>query len=371
MTDQRTPYEIGVGVYDHYASIDDVKSYYGVLAIYALARLGVRHHDEAILQRVETILARFPDDVVHPNYNFPSYRIGGNALAYMLSIGRLRERAPEVAFYADEMMNAPRDRRGILEHIQPPAGRIWIDVVTAATPYLLFAGTALHRPDWIDEAVHQAVAMYDALLDQTTGLLHQSEGFVAPGVRSTDHWGRGQGWGILGLAELAVSLAPTHPRREDVERRFVALATTLLAHQSPRGYWRQQVSDPSAWEELSGTGLIAYSYGLGLESGLLGPDRFAEPTQRAIQGIARFSVNPDLSTENSCPGTLSPGEGAAKGTPAAYLAKEPHRDEVHSFAPIMLAMSVAPVVGVTDVVLRDAPQTTTYLESLSALERNP
>lgn len=362
MADVRTPFDTAIGVYDHYESIDEVKAYYGVLSIYGLARLGVRYGDEATLRRVEGILDRFPDQVEHPPYNFPSYAIGGNALAYMVSRGRRPRRAVEVAEYAAEMMNAARDDRRILELPRPPRGRIWIDVATAASPFLLFAGAALNRPAWVGEAVHQSVAMYDVLRDPETGLLHQCEGFIAPGVRSTDHWGRGQGWGIVGLAELAVGLPSDHPRRDDVTSRFQELSEALLPYQSDRGYWRQEVCDPTAWEELSGTGLIAYSIGLGIEAGLLPRERFAGAVRRAIEGIARYGVNPDLSTENSCPGTLCPGDGPEKGTPAAYLAREPYRDEVHSFAPVILAMSVAPVVGVEQVTLREAPQTTTYLE---------
>lgn len=361
MTHVRTPSATAIGVYDHYEAIDEVKAYYGVLAIYGLARLGFRHQDDAVLGRVERILARFPDQIDHPRYNFPSYAVGGNALAYMVSSGRLQHRAADVSEYAEEMMTAARDGRGILELPNSPGGRIWIDVATAASPFLLFAGTALGRPAWIDEAVHQSVAMYDALLDDDTGLLHQCEGFIAPGVRSSDHWGRGQGWGILGLAELAAGLPVDHPRRPDVIARLRELSETLLPYQSGRGYWRQEVNEPTAWEELSGTGLIAYSLGLSIEAGILSPDRFAEPVRRAIEGIARHGVNPDFSTENSCPGTLCPGEGSEKGTPAAYIARKPYRDEVHSFAPVILAMSVAPVVGVGQVTLRDAPQSTTYL----------
>ncbi|WP_116951771.1 glycoside hydrolase family 88 protein [Jiangella endophytica] len=356
----RPPRAVGVGVYDRYESLTEVKAYYGVLAIYALARLADRYQDRGLLARVERILARFPDEVDHPPYNFASYRIGGCATAYEAARGRATGRHDLLAEYAEEMMTAPRDARGILEHIAPPRGRIWIDVAMAAAPFLLYAGRALDRPEYVDEAVHQAVALHDALLDTATGLLHQCEGFLGAGVRSTDHWGRGNGWGHLALAELAAGLSEDHPGHADVVARFVALSARLLPYQSRRGLWRQELPDPGSWEESSGTGLITYSLGRGIEAGVLDPQTYGPAVRRGIAGLGGYAVNPDWSTENSCPGTLCPGDGTAR----AYVElREPHRDEVHSFAAIILAMSVAPVVGVESVALRAARQTTTYLEA--------
>lgn len=52
------PLATAVGLYDHYESIAEVKHYYGVLAIYALARTAEAVGDEALWQRVERILRR-------------------------------------------------------------------------------------------------------------------------------------------------------------------------------------------------------------------------------------------------------------------------------------------------------------------------
>jgi unsaturated rhamnogalacturonyl hydrolase len=326
-----------------------VKAYYGVLAIYGLARLAVEHNRPQLLDRVEEILADFPDRIDHPHYNFPSYRVGGNALAYMIFLGRLPARRGELRHYADEMMTAPRDHNGVLEHIHPPRGRIWIDVATAASPFLTFAGRALGDPSFLDEAAHQSIALYDALIDRDIGLLHQCEGFLASGVRSTDHWGRGTGWGILGLAELVDALPAGHPARPDAETRLLDLATALVNYQTAGGLWRQEIPSEEAWEETSGTGLIVYAMALGIRAGVLDADTFLEPVKRGILGLTHFSVNSDYSTEGSCPGTLCPGDG----TPHAYVTlRRPEHDEVHSFSAIILAMAAAGIVDVRQVRLR-------------------
>lgn len=346
------PLTTAVGLYDHYSGIREVTAYYGVLGIYALARTAEAADSEEIWSTVEHALRRFPDQVEHPRYNFASYRIGGIAQSFAFWQGRMGDRRDLVVEYAEELMTAPRDPYGVLTKINEPHDKTWIDVAMAATPYLLHAGLALDRQDWIAEAIHQSVAMYDDFLDPDNGLLHQCRGFVAPGVLSTDHWGRGNGWGHFGLAELVRDLPRDHPRWDEVAQRFRLLSEALLPYQSESGLWRQEIPMESAWEESSGTGLFAYGFGVGMAAGVLERDKFAEPLARAIHGLAKHAINPDHSTELSCPGTLAPGEGELKGTPEAYVTlKSPYRDEPHGFAPLMLALTRARDVGIDRVVI--------------------
>lgn len=359
--------ELAIGLYDHYQSVAEVKAYYGVLAIYALARTAVETASDPLLAKVETVLRRFPDQIDHPHYNFLSYRIGGIAQSYLIEQGRMLDRRALLQEYAEEMMAAPRDGRGILTMPHSAGDLIWIDVAMAATPFLMFAGQAFGRDDYVEEAVNQAVLMYDEFLDPATGLLHQCKNFIAPGVRSSDHWSRGNGWGFFALAELVAGLPTDHPRKAEVEQRYLALATSLLAYQGPHGLWRQEIPMAEAWEESSGTALILYGLGLGLRANTLAGPRWAEAVTSGLQGLTRYCINPDYSTENSCPGTLCPGSGAEKGTPSAYVRlRTPHRDEPHSFGTFMLALSIADTVGLAELPLRSRHQTTPYLTEVSA-----
>ncbi|WP_432120105.1 glycoside hydrolase family 88 protein [Streptomyces sp. bgisy032] len=357
------PASLAVDLYDHYERTGEVKAYYGLLALYALARVGRDTENPAVLDHVERVLRRFPDEIAHPPYNFPSYRIGGMAQSFLLAQGRMPERREWVREYAEEMKTAPRDDKGILKLPHTSGDLIWIDAAMAATPFLLYAGQALRERRYLDEAVDQAVLLYDELLDPANGLLHQCRGFIAPGVLSQDHWGRGNGWGYFALAELVRGLAHDDPRRGEVVSRFRALSQALLPHQSPRGLWRQEIPLPTAWEESSGTGLILYGIGTGIECGVLEGPVWRDALRRGLTGLTATCVNQDFSIENSCPGTLCPGTGAAKGTVEAYLtAQAPYRDEPHGCGPLILALSVAPAAGVDCVVLRAEPQQTTFLE---------
>jgi unsaturated rhamnogalacturonyl hydrolase len=339
------PLEVARQLFEHYEQIAEIKHYYGLLAIYGLCMTGRFSGRAETVKRAIQILSSFPDRVAHPHYNFPSYRIGGIPRAYMLYTGDMANDATRdlVMQYATEMMTAPRDDQGILclpGH--PSHSLIWIDVAMAATPFLLFSGLALKKPSMVEEAVLQATRMYQVFLDPKTGLLFQSRGFIGPGQYSSDHWSRGNGWGILALTELVDHLPPDSKHVSEVRRLLADHLNALLPFQGPRGLWFQHVSapdDPRNWEESSGSALFLYALGTALRHKVLtSPAAFAA-FHRGIDALLAHCINPDFSTERCCHGCLAPGEGTLRGTPEAYMTLcSPVHDEPHSFGPLMFAL---------------------------------
>lgn len=351
-----SPKELIIRLYNRYESIDEIKHYYGILAIYALCRIADDTHDQALIAQCQKILHRFPDRIQHPYYNFPSYRIAGIARAYMFMCGHDAESQQLVAHYADEMMSAARDPQGIMKHPKEVASDlIWIDVAMAVTPYLLFAGLALHNDRYIDEAAKQTFLMYDAFLDHSNGLLHQAKNFMGPGLISHDHWSRGNGWGYIALTELIQYLPANSPHRAKAEKYFRDLSAALLLHQNKRGLWRQEIPLPSAWEESSGTGLILYGFGVGIRLGLLPKSGYMSAFERGVKGLSQYCIEPDFSTLYTCEGCLCPGQGDQKGTVQAYLTdKSPRKNDGHSWGPFMLAFDEARRLGIADLPLMSA-----------------
>ncbi|SDD75346.1 unsaturated rhamnogalacturonyl hydrolase [Paenibacillus sp. UNCCL117] len=347
------PLEAAVKLYDHFEAREQVKHYYGLLAIYGLvqaAELEAERGDTGLLERCRAILGKFPDEIEHPRYNFPSYTIGGIPKAYAFYKRLMPESGGQVTEYAEEMMTAPRDPEGIMKHrYEPDRNLIWIDVAMAVTPYLLFAGLALGEERYIDEAARQTFLMVERFMDPDNGLLHQCLNFVAPGVFSEDHWSRGNGWGYIGLTELVRHLPANSPHRPQAERLFREMSAALLPHQSERGLWRQEIPFEYSYEESSGTALFLYGYGTGIRLGLLERSVYEPAFRRGIEGLWRHCINEDFSTERSCPGCLCPGEGKEKGTVKAYVTlKLPHRDEPHSFGPFILALTEAHLNGISE-----------------------
>jgi len=327
-----------------------VHQYYGLLAYYGLAQAAVAGENEAYLKKCKEYLAQYPDNFPHPHYNFESYRVGGNAKAWLLFKGLAPEWKEEIREYAEKTMMAPMDENGIMCHPKNNQG-IWIDVVTCTTPFMLYAGLALEEEKYIDFAADQCFKMYEVFLDQTCGLLHQARGFMSnPKRMSFDHWSRGNGWGLVGLAELVRYLPADSKHREKAETYFVDMMEALLPHQTNRGLWRQEIIEPMAWEESSGTALILYGMGIGIRLGLLKGDAYKEAFKKGIEGLGMYCIKENFQTTRSCPGCMCPGLGEEKGTVRAYLTYQtPAEDEEHSYGCMMLAFSEAYKNGITEV----------------------
>ena len=347
--------EIAFNVLKRYMEVQNptLKNYYGVVACYGLAHLaelGGEGSEE--MEMAKDVLKNYAERINHPGYNFPSYRVCGNAKARAVYMGYSDE-VETVREYADEMLTATRNAMGIIS--RPRAGhheKIWIDAATAVTPFLVFAGRIFNEQKYYDEAVKQTIMMYDAFMDSENGLLHQAQGFCdgySPAKISEDHWSRGNGWGLFPLAELVEHLPKDHPEYQKVVNYYINHVNALLPYQSENGLWRQEITLESyhgleSYEETSGTGLIAYAIGVGIRTGVLDRKTYFPVLNHAIMGLKKVSIGENYDIYNSCPSCLSPGDGSI----FAYLSLIPPVNENHGAGPVVMALAEAHRCGLIE-----------------------
>lgn len=343
--------QIAERLFKRYEETHRVYHYYGLLALYALAQTADQAGDEKMLKKCKNMLALYPDKVEHPHYNFINYKVGGNGKAFLVYKGLFDEEKENLRRYAEKTLEGPFDSHGIMcLPTDPDRNKIWIDVVTAVTPFMLYAGLALGEGKYIDFAAEQCLKMYEVFLDRTCGLLHQARGFMENSeFISHDHWCRGNGWGYIGLAVLVEELPQNSKYRPRAEKYFRDLSKAIIEHQTEKGVWRQEMTAPYSWDEASGTGIFAYGLGVGLRCGMLEEETYRMPFLKSLEGILKYFINDDFSTNMSCGGCLCPGEGRDKGTVNAYLTQVyPQKDEPHSYGSLMLAFVEAHRNGITD-----------------------
>jgi unsaturated rhamnogalacturonyl hydrolase len=245
--------------------------------------------------------------------------------------------------HAEELVAThPRDTHGIFGKLDAP-DKIWIDSAFAVCPFLAIVGRLANRREFIDEACHQMTAMHAALLDRSNGLYHQSLNFAGPGKLSQDHWSRGNGWAALPLADLSVELPEDHPERPCLRAMFLEHMQGCVRAQDAQGLWHQELTDHESYVETSGTGLILYGMGRGLEHGLL-PESFRESFLRGLRGYLSY-IAMDGSVSNTCVGCLCPGDGSID----AYKAKPWKLNDPHAFGPVVLAFAQALKLGIQTV----------------------
>ena len=224
--------------------------------------------------------------------------------------------------YAEKTYNALRSDDGIICYKKPvPWKWIWVDAITAVAPFMLFAGLALNEKRYVDFAAEQTILIYDALVDPACGLVHQVRGrYEEDEFRcSEDHWSRGNGWMMVAFAELVEYLPKDSPYYNDLIKRYQHFCENLIKYQSMRGLWRQEMIVEGAWEESSGTGLLAYGIGVGIRMGVLNDEKYKVAFDKALSGLANHCIYENYNTYNSCESNSFPGDGDERGTVYAYI----------------------------------------------------
>lgn len=326
--------------FEKYCGLHGFEHYAGILALHGMARLAIRTGAPRDQATIVCRLRPFADGRMEWRGNFPNYFAGGNATAYLLSKDLLSEAEDTVRERGGQQDKQPRDGNGLFRHPRrPDQDAVWIDTAFAVTPFYLYAGLALEKSAWVDEAVHQALGHCRLLRNEDTGLLFQCVNFAGPGQLSEDHWSRGNGWGLHALTALILDLPATHARRQEVEACFVSLIDAALKLQNDQGCWHQEMTDPKSYVESSGTFLILQAIGAGIEAGVL-DESYAAPLWRGLSGGVAYIAGDDFTVHNCCGGCLCPGAG----TKTDYAARGSILNDIHAFGPITHAFEQAMAV---------------------------
>ena len=149
-------------------------------------------------------------------------------------------------------------------------------------------------------AAIRLVTTYAARLQQPNGLFHHDAG--APTA-----WGRGNGFGALGLSELLTALPADHPDRAallDIHRRHLE---AMRARQAPDGMWRQVVDEPGSYRETSVTAMTLTAMARGIRLGWL-DESYRPVVERAWRALLAHVLE-DGTLVDVCIGT---GAGATR-----------------------------------------------------------
>ena len=156
-------------------------------------------------------------------------------------------------------------------------------------------GAPEHASGWSDDLFLGTIAAVRAgdpeglaaavrLVTATAARLQQADGLFHHDADAPTAWGRGNGFGALGLAELLTALPADHPQRDavlDVHRRHLA---GMRARQAPDGMWRQVVDAPGSYRETSVTAMTLTAMARGIRLGWL-DDSYRPVVDRAWRAL--------------------------------------------------------------------------------------
>jgi rhamnogalacturonyl hydrolase YesR len=323
----------------------DLAIYGGTLFMQGMSELAVLQKDPKTLNRILDIFEKFKTKEIKGRGSFISYEAGGSGVAYLNYLKKSPNLSYHVFEYADKMFkNQKRTSEGLMTApwLKDSLDQFMIDCAFAVTPYMLYAGLAQNKPEYVDLAVFETLEMFKILKD-SNGLIHQGRGFAGKGSISEDNWSRGNGWGSYALAFLVRDLPKSHPRKKEVHELAKNFFTAILKYQNQEGLWNQEMTEHTSFVETSGSGLMLFGLGICIEKGII--DRSVLP--QFIKGLSGYTsyIKPEGDISNVTIGCLCPG----KGTKKDYIKHAWKLNDIHAFGPVVLAFTQAAKLGIKEI----------------------
>jgi rhamnogalacturonyl hydrolase YesR len=324
----------------------DLAIYGGTLFMHGMSELAVLQKDPKTLNRTIEIFEKFKTKEIKGRGSFISYEAGGTGVAYLNYLNKTPNLSAHVFEYADKMFkNQKRTSEGLMTApwLKDSLDQFMIDCAFAVTPYMLYAGMSMNKPEYVDFAVFQTLEMFKILKDPN-GLIHQGRGFAGLGKISEDNWSRGNGWGAFALAFLVRDLPDTHPKKKEIDKLAKSFFSAILKYQNQEGLWNQEMTENTSFVETSGSGLMLFGLGICLEKGIIDQSYLSQ----FIKGLSGYTsyITPDGSISNVTIGCLCPG----KGTKKDYIKHAWKLNDIHAFGPVVLAFTQAAKMGVKEII---------------------
>ncbi|NLF93843.1 MAG: glucuronyl hydrolase [Oligosphaeraceae bacterium] len=342
MSSAMTYAEVVSQVWKCWCSHNFSPNYTSVLTLHGMARHSRLCGDTAVLAQVREMLQPWILGEIKTcggTFGYNVYRFGGNAAAWLWQQGELPEAAGTLCAAAGMLCHEhPRSEDGLFQkHLVPYNNYVWIDTVFGVCPFLLWVGKTSGQAEFVDEACRQMLGHHRRLFDAKLGIYHQAFNANNSGCLTPGHWGRGQGWAVFALAELADDVPPEHPDCQPLRALTQEVLAKVLPYQDDQGMWHQALEDFGSYPETSGTGLILYALGRGLANGSLDRGLFLPHYLRGLRALLRY-VSLDGSVFNCCIGCLAPGYN---GTVADYALHPWKLNDNHAFGPVLHAFGQA------------------------------
>lgn len=133
----------------------------------------------------------------------------------------------------------------------------WVDTMMMAGYFLVRMGKLLERDDYLEDGLKQYHGHEEFLQDPETNLYYHGWDHLAQNHMSGVFWARGNAWAALTMAKALDEVQVTHPSFMIIEGSLRDQLAALVRLQSDNGLWHTVLTDPTSYEETSGSAGIA------------------------------------------------------------------------------------------------------------------
>jgi unsaturated rhamnogalacturonyl hydrolase len=258
---------------------------------------------------------------------------------------RLWQSATACAQLLEQLVHQPRTSEGGFWHKAIYPNQMWLDGIYMAGPFLVQQGVRYHQPQWIDEAIRQIALLRQHTRDQASGLWYhgfdesRQQRWANPDSGcSSQFWGRGMGWMMMGLVDVLEMLSRTHQAYSIVQAWFADAASAVQRVQdSTTGLWWQVLDRPDAkgnYFESSASAMFVYALLKGIRLGAL-DEGFRESAIRGYEGIKTRLIRWDERGAHLAQANAVSGLGGTPyrdGSYAYYVQTPPVMDDLKALA---------------------------------------
>lgn len=259
------------------------------------------------------------------NGKTPNAVSSGLGLAFLYRITHDAKYKTKAEKIYNDYLKIRRTKEGGVSHLMLFT-ELWDDTVFMIGQFLLGMYQATGEEKYLDEFMKQLRLHREKLQDKATGLwvhgwdsdnkghcmfcseMHWADKETR---RSTEIWGRGNGWIVVTLSDALEIVPKDNPYRNELAGYLKEMILHLPDLQEMEtGHWYQlpvRKGETGNWMESSCTAMFAYGIDAALHLGIVTDSSYRLSVNRAYKGLREYSIMPVgkkyLTTQNVCTGT--------------------------------------------------------------------
>ncbi len=162
---------------------------------------------------------------------------------------------------------------------------VWGDDLYMSVPFLVNLWRLTKEETFMSEAIKQVKLFHRYLYREANGLFYHCW-YKELNQHGVAHWGRANGWMLMGQCELLKHLPVDHPERETLIGLYLRQVAGISRYQTANGMWRQLIDKPDSFLESSSTAMFVYGIAAAVNRGWI-DDMYASIAVKGWQALTQ------------------------------------------------------------------------------------
>ena len=176
-------------------------------------------------------------------------------------------------------------------HVKDGGPCVFVDSVHFDAPLFSALYAVTGEDSYRQLALDNVLSQIELLYDPDDGLFHHFW-IERTGSRNGVTWGRGNGWGLLGLVDTLEHLPAHDPGTHKVLEILRKVLRRMVELQDSAGGWHTVLTDPGSYLETSVAAFMVSAISRAMLHGWVDAELFAPPVELAMRWLLEY-VRPD------------------------------------------------------------------------------